>query len=157
MPQAWRKDLHSRCCARNTLIAAVDGRKKANLIADLEAALLGVLAHAHNGPRGLVADRVDFLPEHQALVVGLEEHHVGVAERCARHFDEQLMGSWLGHRDCVEMELVIGAIESGLWLGHFEDAAIWIQQRTHCCAFCVFGICPLEIAIAGEVQGCDIT
>jgi len=110
--QSSRTALHLRRSTRDTLVAAIDRGKKADVIADLEASLLRVLAHSHHCSRGFMADGVGLLPEYKALVVRLEEHHVGVAERRTCHFDKELIGLGRGHRDGVEMELAIAAVES---------------------------------------------
>jgi hypothetical protein len=82
-----------------------------------------------------VANRDRILSQHQALVVRLEQHHVGVTERGTNNLDENFMFARFWDRKLVQVELVVAIVISDRFSALFP---VVLAARTYCCAFIVF-------------------
>ena len=75
--------------------------QKSNIVALLELARRLPRTGRDNGAGGFMANSDGVLPQNKTLVVWLEQHYVGMAERGACDLDEDLMVARFGHGDFV--------------------------------------------------------
>jgi hypothetical protein len=92
--------------------AAFHGAKKPNMVAFLEPACNLSRAPANDCTSGFVSNRYGILAKDETLVVGLEEHDVGVAERSVLDLHKELMLARFWHRNLIQMQLVVALIIS---------------------------------------------
>lgn len=113
--------------------AAFDGAEKTDVVAFIELVCSFSRSAANNRSGGFVANGNGVLPEtgaclslergnrdrqqryiHEALIVGLEQHDVGVAEGSILYFDEQFMFAGLWYGNLIEVKSVVARIVSGI-------------------------------------------
>jgi hypothetical protein len=92
--------------------AALHSTEKTHVIAFLELAGNRSGSSLYYCSRCLMAYGHRVLSQLETLVIGLEEHHVGMAQRCTDNLDQDLVLSRFGNGDFVQMELIVARIIS---------------------------------------------